>query len=193
MQSNLSSFDSYRAMIVSQIAGITDLDIERISEVLLATWSRGGTLFLAGNGGSASIVEHAYTDLLKTIKSNISEFTSWSPRIRILTLPSSLLTAIANDIHYDAIFSWQIDNEMSLGDCLIAVSSSGNSVNILNAARSAKYKGGTVIAFCGFENPKLKDISDISVHVQVSNYGVVEDLHSICFHALTQKIISKLH
>jgi phosphoheptose isomerase len=193
MESNFDSFTTYRAAVNRALGELDDFAINSISQILINTFTAGKTVFLIGNGGSASIVEHAYCDLLKTVQMNLmSEIETWTPNIRVLTSPSSLVTAIANDIDFNRVFSWQIDSFMNQGDCLLAVSSSGNSMNILNAAKSARSKGGIVIGFCGFENPKLLELSDFSIHVKASNYGIVEDVHAICFHAMTQRIISLL-
>jgi phosphoheptose isomerase len=153
------------------------------------------SIFLIGNGGSAAIVEHAQCDLSKGLLAYSSTNLGSQkriPSVNSLTSPTPLISAIANDFGHEKVFSWQIQQRMIEGDILIAVSSSGNSKNILNGAIAARELGAKVISFTGFSNPALNSLSDLVVHVPVENYGVVEDIHAIILHAISQQIKSRL-
>jgi len=191
---NASTTQSYISQLENAIKNIDCLRLTAIAEKIVNLVSEGRQIFLIGNGGSSSIVEHFYCDLMKTVSQNLDrKEIQWVPKLNILTGPSSLIFALSNDLNFESIFSWQIEKYLNEGDCLIAVSSSGNSANILAAARLARKKGGVVIGFCGFEDPELKQFSNLFIHIGSNNYGIVEDLHSVSLHAIVQEIISLLN
>ena len=97
-----------------------------------------------------------------------------------------MLTALGNDISYDAVFSEQLKYYLTDKDALLVVSSSGNSPNVVNACDYANSKGVPTLAFVGFSGGKLKEIARHVVHIEVDNYGIVEDTHQSLIHCLTQ-------
>jgi len=99
-----------------------------------------------------------------------------------------LITAIANDLAYENIFSYQLQSQSSAGDVLIAISSSGSSPNIVRALTWARDHDLRTIALTGFTGGAAVDIADVAIHVPGGNYGVVEDLHQAIMHALAQYI-----
>ena len=99
-----------------------------------------------------------------------------------------LITAIANDIGYDDVFAYQIRTQARPGDVLLAISSSGRSPNIIRALRAARNSGVSTIALTGFGGGDARRIADVCIHVDASNYGIVEDLHQAIMHALAQYI-----
>jgi phosphoheptose isomerase len=103
-----------------------------------------------------------------------------------------LMTALANDIGYDRMFSAQLTALGQTGDALIAISGSGNSPNVLNAAEVAREKGITVIAMTGFDGGKLAGLADIHLHVPCNSMAHVEDAHLIVEHALVEILKSAL-
>jgi len=133
-------------------------------EILVALRGRGGGLYLAGNGGSAAVASHAATDFVN------------AGGIRAMTLhESSLLTCMANDFGYENAFARILSAYARPADVLIAISSSGMSLNIRNAAASVREVGGTVITLSGFaaDNP-LRSLGDINIWVNSFDYGLVE-------------------
>ncbi len=98
----------------------------------------------------------------------------------------SLYSAIANDFGFETVFSRQIELVGKLGDVLIAISSSGNSPNIIAGVAAAKAAGITTIGLSGFSGGKLKESADIALHVDVANYGLAEDAHQAIIHVLAQ-------
>ena len=154
-----------------------------IIETLNKNISDGKTIFTCGNGGSASIAEHFVCDLVK----GTSTDSTASPRaIPLLITP--LLTAVANDISYDEIFSFQLSKFANEGDILLSVSSSGNSPNIIKAIEMANELDVTSISFVGFDGGKAKEISDFCLHVPSNNYGICEDAHHVLMHVISQYI-----
>ena len=99
-----------------------------------------------------------------------------------------LLTAIANDLGYEHVFAYQLQSQAEPGDVLIAVSSSGRSPNIVHALTWARDHGLRTIAITGFDGGEARTLAEVAIHVECTNYGVVEDLHQAVMHALAQYI-----
>lgn len=147
----------------------------------------GGTVWVAGNGGSAAIANHTVCDCSK------GTYTEDSPPLRAISLVSNmpLLTAIGNDISYDAVFSEPLKYYLTEKDALLVVSSSGNSPNVVNACEYANAKGVPTVAFVGFKGGRLKEIARHVIHVDVQNYGIVEDTHQSLIHCITQYMAAR--
>ena len=147
---------------------------------------------LLGNGGSASTAITMANDLgFDIIKKTGSE----TPfRIVSLVDNSSVLTAISNDVGYENIFINQLKIHFREGDLLIVISASGNSPNLLKAAKWVKKKEGKVIGFLGFTGGKLLSECDINIHLKTKDgeYGPVEDGHLILNHVLAHWFQYKL-
>ena len=156
--------------------------LERVLEVLDRVAEAGGTLWIAGNGGSAGIADHAVCDILK------GAYVEGHPPFRAVSLSANgpLLTALGNDLSYDDVYSEPLKFYLRDTDAVLVVSSSGNSENVVRALRAAREKGVPTIAFTGFKGGRLAEEADIPVHVPVDNYGIVEDLHMSFIHVLTQ-------
>jgi len=152
----------------------------------------GNTIFIAGNGGSATTAASMANDLgFDVIKKTRTD----KPiRIFALTDNTSVLTAIANDVGYENVFLNQLKVHYRPGDKFLAISASGNSPNTILAAEWVKNQGGSVMSFVGFTGGKLKEISDVVVHVksEVGEYGPVEDAHLILNHILANWFQLKL-
>ena len=167
--------------------GYESIDIaklEKVVNVLDSAIKRNATIYTCGNGGSASIAEHFVCDFLK----GASADTSVQPIVHSLSSNNSTITAVANDISYDDIFSYQLKRYAKEGDILLCVSSSGNSRNIIKALSTAKSKNIKTISLVGFVGGGAKDISDDCIHIPIKNYGIVEDVHHSLMHMLAQYI-----
>lgn len=149
--------------------------------------TRNARLWVAGNGGSAAIADHLLCDWVK------GTFTPSHPPIHVHSLVSgmALLTACANDFGYEASFSRQLEMQAQPGDVLVCISSSGNSANILAVLRKAKAMQLRTIALTGFTGGELAKLADITLHVGVHNYGIVEDCHQILMHNIAQYIYGR--
>lgn len=179
-----SSVKEYLLDLEKQLKGLSIQKIHEIVDVLHNAYKNGRNIYIIGNGGSATTAIHFSCDLGKGTVKNLSDKHEKRFKVTPLTANIATLTAIANDIGYDEIFSQQLLNFMSKGDVLIAISASGNSKNILKAVGLAKETGLTVIGFCGFDGGKLKSISDYSIVIKSNSYGVVEDLHHVLAHII---------
>ena len=168
-----TGFESIDISILEQVVNLLDTSIKNYK-----------TIFTCGNGGSSAISEHFVCDFLK----GASTGTSIQPIIHSLSSNIPTLTAVANDISYDDVFSFQLEKYGKEGDVLLCISSSGNSPNIIKAIQMAKSKDIKTVAFVGFDGGEAKDLSDHSIHIPLKNYGVVEDLHHSLMHLLAQYI-----
>jgi phosphoheptose isomerase len=179
-----SYFDDYHAILDQAALTIDRAAVGRAARLILDAHARGSCIFACGNGGSAAIANHLQCDHVK----GVSADTDLSPRVMSLASNVELITAIANDIGYDDVFAYQIRTQARPGDVLLAISSSGRSPNIIRALRAARDSGVSTIALTGFGGGEARRIADVNIHVDASNYGIVEDLHQAIMHALAQYI-----
>jgi phosphoheptose isomerase len=156
--------------------------LQAAADLIAETVDRNGIIFSCGNGGSAAIANHLACDCLKGVRTG----TSIRPRVVSLSATVELITAIANDIGYDEVFSYQLSSLARPGDILITISSSGESPNIVNALTWAKSNGVPSIAMTGFKGGKAAQVADIKLHTDAHNYGVIEDMHQSLMHILAQ-------
>ena len=166
-------------------ARLIDLaQLEQAAVILVDAYRAGSSVFSCGNGGSAAVANHLQCDHLKGVRTD----TDLAPRVISLSSNVELLTAIANDIGYEDVFSYQLESQSRPGDVLIAISSSGRSPNIVNALSWARAHDLRTIAFTGFDGGGAREVAEVAVHVDCANYGVIEDLHQATMHALAQYI-----
>jgi D-sedoheptulose 7-phosphate isomerase len=183
-QESLRSYlTDYSSTLQKCLASLAQKDLDAAAQLMLEVRTKGGRVFVAGNGGSAAISEHLSCDFEKgTYLPTMN-----SLKVQCLTSNTSLLTAIANDFGYENIFAYQMElAQLTSYDLVILISSSGNSPNIIKACDFAKSNGCKVIGFTGFSGGKLKLQADVSLHVPFENYGVVEDAHQVLMHCLAQ-------
>ncbi|MDD2886725.1 MAG: SIS domain-containing protein [Aliarcobacter sp.] len=179
MQNFVEKYKSKLKFLVDEIDYKT---IQEIVNTLDASNKQGGKIYIIGNGGSAATASHMVNDLGVGLKRrNIRNF-----NIESLADNVPVCTAIANDMGYENIFYEQVKEKIKKEDVLIAISCSGNSLNILKAVEYGKIKEAKIIGITGFDGGILKQKSDISFHVQTEKgqYGLVEDIHMILDHML---------
>ena len=137
-------------------------------------------LFFVGNGGSAGISVHMTADFLKNGKMRT---------VDLYGVPT--LTCLGNDYGYEYIFGKQIELLADPGDLLVAISSSGNSPNILRAADTMREIGGSIVTFTGFtEDHKLRAKGDRNLYVPSSEYGIVESIHNQILQQVVDEIMA---
>lgn len=162
--------------------------IKQIIDAITDTVRKKSRIYVLGNGGSSAIASHMVNDLGTGLRRrDIINFD-----ISSLADNTPVGTAISNDIGYENIFYMQLKGLLKKDDVLIAISSSGNSENIIKAAAYAREMGATVIGFTGFDGGKLKKMADISFHIETpkGEYGLVEDIHTILDHLLHSYFLS---
>jgi phosphoheptose isomerase len=169
----------------ARAAGTVDPDaLDRAAAILLDAYTRGARVFSCGNGGSATIANHLQCDHTKGVRTA----TDLTPRVVSLTSNVEILTAIANDMSYEDVFTYQLESQAVPGDVLVVVSSSGRSANIVKALTWARDHGLGTIAITGFDGGDARKVAEVAIHADCHNYGIVEDLHQAIMHALAQYI-----
>jgi D-sedoheptulose 7-phosphate isomerase len=156
--------------------------VQKAREWVGQTRNQGQQLFLCGNGGSAATASHLANDLGK----GASYGRPADHRFRVVALTDNVpwMTALANDVGYEAVFAEQLRNLGQKGDLLIAISGSGNSPNVLNAVKAAREQGMRSVGWCGFGGGKLAGLVDLPVVVGSHHMGRVEDVHAIMMHLI---------
>jgi D-sedoheptulose 7-phosphate isomerase len=168
---------------------INQLDHSKIAEciqILEEARQNENTIFIIGNGGSASTASHIGNDFGLAVIKKTSKQSNKSYRALALTDNVSVISAIGNDSTYNNIFVDQLKVHFRKGDKLIVISASGNSPNLLVASEWFKEQGGKVIGWLGFDGGKLKDIVDLPIVVASpkGEYAPVEDLHLVINHII---------
>ena len=167
------------AALAGRVAEQQAETIATIADAYVATLRGGGTLFFAGNGGSAADAQHLATEYVVRYSHNRRPL----PAIA-LTTDTSLLTAVANDLGFDEVFARQVEALARPGDVLVLHSTSGESPNLVRAAQVAKVKGVTVVALVGKGGGALKDIADHSLVVPSDEPSHIQELHLAVEHVI---------
>jgi D-sedoheptulose 7-phosphate isomerase len=162
--------------------------LQALGEMLFRAYRNEKQVFTVGNGGSASTASHMAADLGKnTIGPHMQRF-----RILSLNDNAAIVTALANDLGYENIFSEQLVNLIRPGDLLVVVSASGNSPNVLKAIDYARNQCAEVVGILGFDGGKAAELADLAVVVPSDDYGVVEDVHLVINHILVDYFKARL-
>ena len=176
--------DAYFERIAAAAASIDRTRVAEAAAILESAYREGRTLFVCGNGGSAAIANTFVPDHVKLVRTD----TDLLARVISLSDNMPMITAIANDISYDDVFAYQLAVQARPGDVLATVSASGNSENVVRAARWARDNNMPVIALTGFDGGRSRELATVSLHVAADNYGVIEDTHQSLMHLLAQYI-----
>ena len=166
---------------MSEVLNALDIDaVSRATEIIEACAEKDQTFFIMGNGGSGAVGGHWVNDL------SANTVVEGKPGFRVMSLSDNAfsITAIANDASYDEIFSIQLKANMRPGDVVMGLSVSGNSPNIVKGIEYANDNGAFTIGCTGFNGGKLKEISQLSIHMPSTKdeYGPVEDMFSVIMH-----------
>ena len=146
---------------------------------ILKYLNKSSSVFVVGNGGSAAVAMHAVIDFRNVVKLSAHSLTE-----------ASTITCFGNDYGYEHIYAKALETSVCPGDLVIAISSSGNSQNIINAAQMARAKGAVIVTLTGFsaEN-KLRSHGDINFWCDSSDYGIVEVGHQLILHTISDKFL----
>lgn len=167
---------------------VSEEEIAHAINTLQAVYERDGRIYIFGNGGSLALATHWVSDFNKTVFGhNLEEHPRRFQAIRLPTTEEEL-SAWANDVGYDMVFAGPLQNYIQESDCVIAISSSGNSENIIKAVELAKKHHVPVIGLSGFDGGKLNQLADIKINVKTAKgrYSVVEGIHAVILHLITQ-------
>ena len=180
--------------------------IAKAFDLLLACYRDGGKVLTCGNGGSAADAEHIVGELMKRFRrqraidaevaaklpSELSaKIEGALPAVSLVSM-SGILTAFANDVAWETSFAQQVYGLGQRGDVLIALSTSGNSANCVNAALVARAKGMKVVALTGADGGKLAELADAAIRVPETETYKVQELHLPIYHALCAALEAEL-
>ena len=175
-QQNISDLYGLLQSLSVQDSQGNDLDADdgfaRLTELAFQVHSEGTTIYYLGNGASASMASHFAADMAKT----------GGVKTMVFTDPS-LLTAVANDVSYEDVYAEPLKWYMKSKDMVVAISSSGNSPNIVRAVVQAKKLGGTVITISAMsESNSIRKLGDLNFYVAAKTYGLAETAHAAILH-----------
>ncbi len=162
-------------------------DISEIGTCLASSLDTGSTLFWCGNGGSAADSQHIAAELVGRFKKDRKALRSIA-----LTTDTSVITCIANDYNYEDIFSRQLEAVARNGDVLVAISTSGNSENIVRALKTAKKLGVKTIALLGKEGGRAKKLADLKIVIPSDSTARIQEVHILVGHILCDLIEHEL-
>ena len=175
-------FSNYKTRLNSLLDTIKIDEIDSFIKALKQASINKNKIYIIGNGGSASTASHMANDLRAGLgRRDIIQLDAIS-----LCDNVAVISALANDVGYENIFYYQLKDILTKNDIVVAISCSGNSKNIIKAVEYTKQVGATVVGFTGFNGGRLKQISDIKIHIDSSKdeFGVTEDLHLFINHII---------
>ena len=183
-------FRLYCDYVQKLISEIDIASVKRVVDCLLEARENNKTIFVAGNGGSATTASHFAQDMGEVGR----KIQGKGFRTRSINDNVSALTAIGNDYSFDNVFALQIQESFDPGDVLVVISASGNSPNVIKAVEWAKEKNGSTVALVGFDGGRLAIICDHVIHIQSKKgeYGPVEDVHLILNHMIVSYLMMEL-
>jgi D-sedoheptulose 7-phosphate isomerase len=165
-------------------------ELSKACQMLITSLKNGSKVLSCGNGGSAADAQHFSSELLNRFAGDRPSL----PAIA-LTTDSSTLTSIANDYHYDEVFAKQITSLGQPGDVLLAISTSGNSANVLRAIEEAHKKDMIILALTGNTGGQIAEIlkgSDIELRVPAAATARIQEVHLLIIHILCARIDAEL-
>lgn len=174
VRNELRAAASVLAGVVSLAPGLSDA-----VEMLLATLRRGNTILTCGNGGSAAMAQHFAAELLGRFRHDRAPFAAVA-----LSADMATITAIANDYDYAEIFARQVAAIGRPGDSLVALSTSGNSPNVIAAARQAHTLGIGVVSFTGAAHSQLAELGGILIQAPADDVARIQEMHLIALHVV---------
>ena len=185
----MEAISRYFIELEQMVRAISLPDLQKVLLLLEEAYRNGHRIFIMGNGGSAATASHFALDLAKnTIMPGV-------PRLKAISLTDHvpLITAWSNDTAYEYIFAEQLANLIEPGDVAIGISTSGNSLNVINALHLAKEHQAITIGLLGAKGGKIKEIVDVYVLAPGQNIEQEEDAHLIMVHVITRHMREVVH
>jgi len=179
---------NFSAGVIKALEDLPTEDIAMALDILQASYERDSRIYVIGNGGSLALATHWVSDFNKTVFSH--HLDKSSRRFQAIRLPTTEeeLTAWANDVGFDMVFAGPLENYIQDSDTLIAISSSGNSANIVKAVELARSHKIPIIGLSGFDGGELNKLADakICVKTEKGQYETVESVHGTILHLMTR-------
>ncbi|MDP3794929.1 MAG: SIS domain-containing protein [bacterium] len=183
-----SFIEQFAGNVIQALERLPKRAIAEALNFLQAAYERDGRIYVFGNGGSLAIANHWVSDFNKTVFSH--HLDQHRRRFQAIRLPTTEeeLTAWANDVGYDMVFAGPLQNYLQDTDTVIAISSSGNSSNIIKAVELARDHKIPVIGLSGFDGGRLNELADAKIHIPTAKgeYEVVESVHAAVLHLTTR-------
>ena len=204
MKDFLNELEIYRIREIEAYQRLNLEDVNKVINVLEEARMTGKHIFICGNGGSAATAGHYAGDFNKGVNMGLLGSNGYKtnstpnadnmegiPLYNFECLSDNVPTmmAVSNDESYAEIFRFPLSVKMKKGDIVIGISGSGNSVNIVNAFEYAKENEATTIAIVGYNGGKMKEMADYSIHVNINDMQIAEDLHMVLDHMM-MKVLS---
>lgn len=187
MKPFLSALDQHQA-VLGKLADNSS-QIESVGTMLIQTLTQGGKILLCGNGGSAADCQHLAAEFVVRYEQKRKALAAIA-----LTTDTSILTASANDFDFNSIFARQVEALGNSNDCLIAISTSGRSSNVIAAVKSAKSKGMLVIGMTGSNDSELSQLATTTIKVPSTITARIQEAHIVIGHwwcAVVEEAFSK--
>lgn len=182
VENSLEESLAVKRTLLSQVA-----IIEQAAELCIETLQSGNRIYFLGNGGSAADAQHLATELVGRFERDNS-FAA-----QALTTDTSLLTAVGNDFGFDTVFSRQLKALARAGDLVVAISTSGNSNNILKAIEAARQVGARVLGLSGKDGGKMRELCDLCLVVASDRTCRIQECHITVGHILCELIENRMH
>ena len=167
---------------------LSSYEIGKALNEIQSVYERDGRIYIFGNGGSLAIATHWVSDFNKTVFSHNLEGSK--KRFQAIRLPTTEeeYSAWSNDVGHDMVFVGPLQNYLQDNDCIIAISSSGNSTNVIRAVDLAKERCVPVVGLSGFDGGELNKRADIKILVSTpkGRYDIVEGVHAVILHLITK-------
>jgi D-sedoheptulose 7-phosphate isomerase len=185
---------SFLERVGQEMQRIDSAQVKALADAMYNCYQNGRFIFLIGNGGSGSNASHFCEDVGKGTLRREDFDNDQKKRFRILSLTDNTpyILAWGNDEGFDRVFVEQLKNLAGRGDLLIAISGSGNSLNILRAVEWANARGLTTFGCTGFSGGKLKTLAQQNLHVPLDDMGIVESIHLTAFHWVVDDLHRRL-
>jgi D-sedoheptulose 7-phosphate isomerase len=180
----LDPVDDYLNQLANTITQIDRREISKVIDVLYDAWKHRKQVFILGNGGSAATASHMVNDLCKlTAVDGKKRFKAFA-----LTDNVPLMTAWSNDSCFEKVFAEQLVNYIEPGDVVIAISTSGESQNVICALELARERKARCIGFTGNNGGRMKDLVDFSIFIPDEHIGRQEDGHLVLDHVISNTL-----
>jgi D-sedoheptulose 7-phosphate isomerase len=181
-----NKFSDYLSKLRTILDTLPLQEVARAADILFECYQSEHTVFTFGNGGSGALASHLVADFGKGTHFPGPKEMATFRRLKAVAVTDSMpmITAWANDTHYEDVFMRQIENFLQPRDVVLAISGSGNSPNVLKALEFARNVGATTIGLGGFGGGKMKSLLDCPIIVASNNMQRVEDAHVIIGHMI---------
>jgi D-sedoheptulose 7-phosphate isomerase len=185
----MDSISKYKQDLSEVINNLDTDGVRKVVDLFSEAREAGRTIFVCGNGGSASSASHFVCDVLKGASFGRDK------KFRILSLNDNLptLTAYSNDVGYDVVFAEQLKNFAQPGDVFLAISGSGNSPNVVKGMATATELGCKTVAMTGRDGGKLGPMAQLHIHVANPHMGRIEDAHMVMCHMIAYHFMEEAH